>query len=263
VLDILKAIIDAMINAIPGVISSRRSKRINVIGAELFQAYVCLNEILICGDRIVTALENFAAHGAEWQEAGQPVRQIVATTAFRNTVEHQCRNIRNARDLLVGWNYHLTLLEGDAYRDVYRLVQAKASTLGLLQVFTDADVLPLGVGEPATDGPTSALKLLQAFIDRNVLPLGVGEPAADSSITPERRLARAMGEQAWHGTDLLPLGGSWEVAEYEVVARYLAREDPRARLDDLAAALQQMRVAFDENFKVSDILPELGGKRRL
>jgi hypothetical protein len=247
--DVLRALIDALCRFAPALAGRREDKKLRRIGARLFLIYIRLVETLMTADRIVDSLEYFAENPENrfgWDH-------------IADSVKEQALNVARLRQLLDDNAKTLILLDGAGYARLVPFLHMKLGFLRGLEVSLRGGQLPLGSSEGQLDA------LMDQAADLAAALAAEQPDVADEQIRLEVVVQRHMNVQP--GLELIfgdpldtPLRSE---ARAETVQRYLDVRKPRdelARLKDATAALGK---TLTEHFSVDEILLEVeAGLRR-
>jgi hypothetical protein len=245
VIDILKALLDFVLKALPQLTDKREGGQKRKLGVELFLIYVEANEIVPVGERIIESLETFAK---AMEYAGDTPQEydLFGPVLSVEEFEKQLRRLEHVSSLIFGRHAAvLQILNVDAYYTMDRLMYAKYRDISLLlkelRQWGTSHILPLGAAGDTFDATLQALRRRPSpdELDAELQQVG-GRANADTL-----HLCTDM-----YGRTLVVRGNG----QYQRIARYLRERQPRERLTDVRQALADLRACLEDHFVIADIL---------
>ncbi|WP_314411976.1 hypothetical protein [Streptomyces sp. DSM 40484] len=226
--ELIRTLLEAIVQGIPTYTASKESKRRREIGVGLFRLYVQLNEAMVSASRILSLLDDYA------YDRGRR-REVTVEFLYRalvsqgNTIESLNREMRRR-------NRVLALLGNSDFLDLRTMFEHKFSDVRTMGTVLAGGAVPLG-------------EMQSRFRGRGVFPAPGPDQMPYNSSSPVVSFNEARG-------DFVDVGTVEERAA--LVRAYLESGVPQQRIQDMRAALEQLRVALTENFSLTDALIDVG-----
>ena len=242
-IEIIKALMEAVVTGIPGIRTAKREKKYRKLGVDLFLLYVKLNEVTVNAEAIIHYLEEFATRTEqEIAEAeGWP------DSTFRYLVRQQEQALHNVMSLFQSQSTLIQILQPQSYNELLPLLSGKSGALRSLTYILGTERFPLDPSQADVDEwrepSQSHHRRRHDFPDRML----TGGPELNSLIFGQSR--------HWEET-ALPTRG-WDVNTRTQIVQYLEQRQPRQQLEKIKSALTLLRTTLMENFTVADILLEV------
>ncbi|MFS4107228.1 hypothetical protein [Streptomyces sp. PD-S100-1] len=240
--ELIRVLVEALTQGLPGLHGIHRAKRHRKLGAELFMLYVRLNEAMLAADEIVRSLETYTQRMSGHLAHGDDRYALTAGNWIAGNVQKQIVNLTRISALMSERGAALQIINPDAYNQLHPLLSGKSNALRVLLDIMRSGALPLA--------PT------QEDIAR----------AMDSShlagFDGHRHMMVLMRELSpqWRDT-ALPTSSEWGPSTYDCVVQYLQERRPREQLTEMREALEGLRAALEEHFTIADVLLEAGNWR--
>ncbi|MEV5771706.1 hypothetical protein AB0L49_10695 [Streptomyces antimycoticus] len=226
--ELLRALLDAIVQGIPMFTTSREDRKRREIGVSLFRLYVQLNEAMVLADRILSLLDDYG------YDRGRR-REVTVEFLYRALVA-QGDNIEALDREMWRRNSVLILLGNSDFLDLRTMFEDKFSDVRTMGSILAGGAVPLG-------------EVGSRFTGRTVFPGPGPDRIPYHSSSPIVAFNAARGDFVDPGT----------VEERAALVRaYLESGVPHQRVRDMRAALEQMRVALTENFSLADALIDVG-----
>ncbi|MFF4756665.1 hypothetical protein ACWD5R_42255 [Streptomyces sp. NPDC002514] len=233
--ELIKSILDAIINLTPNAMASRRESKQRALGARIFAIYLDSYEILWRGDRIVEIL----------QKARAGYSGGIRSREFDELLHGQAAAISQLNDNIFEYGRCLTALAPEAFGELKRHI-----TAGKWQRIT-------------------ALMDLVEILNTGVLPQRA-ERIEDEQPRPVHGIGNIRQRQF---SLLIPPTIQWEELPRldslrdgpelsNLIDAYLRETNPSRELQAAKEALMGIREELDNHFSVSDILLELAQQRQ-
>lgn len=243
--DVLRAVVDALCRLVPTLAQRREDKKLRRMGARLFMIYVRLVETLMAADRIIDSLEHFAQH------PDNPY----GSDHVGDALTEQAVDVARLRTLLSDNAEMLILLDGDCYARLAPLLEMKVGFLSGLEGSLRGELLPLG----SSEGQIEAL-MDQAARMAAERPDLLNHPHMLEGVV-QRHLDFQPGLALVFGDPLD--AGRQSQGKAAMVQKYLEARKPRGELARLKDATTALGKALTEHFSVDEILLEVdSGLRR-
>ncbi|MFE0627987.1 hypothetical protein ACFW3D_13585 [Streptomyces sp. NPDC058864] len=240
--ELVRTLVEALAQGLPGLRAIREEKRRRKLGAELFILYVRLNEAMLEAEGIVRKLEAYQERMGRHLERGDDAYALTAGDWVTRDVQRQIVNLTRISGLMSDRGVALQIIDPDAYNRLQPLLSGKFNALQLLLAVMRSGALPLA---PTQEDLARAMD--------------VGHPRSRES--QDRMMANLREfSPRWYGTALTTTS-EWGPETYECVVRYLRERRPREQLAEIRAALAALRSALEEHFTISDVLLEVGDER--
>lgn len=238
-IEFLRALVDSATKALPAILKKNERDASARLGADLFLIYVQFNEALVLGERIVRGLEAYVERMTDHTRTVRDY-ELAADNWVGDKIHQQLRNLTGIRNRLEHWEWHLQVLDGRSTNELRFLLDGKRSALFQLARTVDNQRLPLRTTGVLID-------------DRGVLSTQEGEPS------DTHRLYHILGEEL--AANSVPMDERWGPEVLAIVRNYLASRKPREQLEEIRTSLEQIRMALETNFSISDILLRVGDPR--
>ena len=131
-LEVLSLLMDFALKIVPGLSKHRQAKRLNQIGADLFQVYILINESIMLGEIIMERLESGLQALARRIASDGDMASVPATGGLDLLVVRQLQNLTLIAGLLGRYSAELQVVDGAAYAQLSKLLESKLSMLNLL-----------------------------------------------------------------------------------------------------------------------------------
>ncbi|MDX2815403.1 hypothetical protein ABZ312_21040 [Streptomyces sp. NPDC006207] len=240
--ELVRTLVEALVQGLPGLRAIREEKRRSKLGAELFILYVRLNEVMLEAEGIVRNLEGYAERMGRHLEHGDDAYALGAGGWVARGVQRQIVNLARISGLMGDHGVALQIIDPEAYNRLQPLLSGKFNALQVLLAIMRSGALPLA---PTQEDLARAMD--------------VGHPGSREG---QRRMMANLEEFAprWRDT-ALATSSPWGPSTYESVVRYLREREPREQLSEIRAALESLRTALEKHFTISDVLLEVGDAR--
>lgn len=223
--ELLAALLDAIMKAIPGVKGYRDRKRHAEIGASLLKFYNDANRMLIAGDILIKTSRAYERAAGDEDQASTLGELQEVILFYTREQAHALADIQDSFDRLQ--IYLAALIKNDSFRRLDMSFRSKSSTLQMLNHW------------------------MRLAYDRKL--------ALDNLIVTARSDIRRY---EW-SFKLLPLTDDFGGQEHLTsVQAYLHHTiDPEANLARIAAVLEEVREAILANFKLEEVLLRVKDER--
>jgi len=248
--DVLKAVVDALSRLVPALAGKRRDAKLQQIGLRLFLVYVRLVECLVAADRIVHDLEYFARNPGD--------AELCDRLAHR--LKKQAENVARLRNLLNENAEVLILLDAECYARLAPLLRIKLGFLHLLEAALGGGTLPLDCSDADLELHAEQAAALVAEGPERGAPLArrltfssdVGR--SSQVLLDSRHTVRVTA----------PLGDARSARRAaRMVKRYLAVRHPREEIGRLKDTAARLGATLSEHFSVEEALLRIGKDGRL
>lgn len=257
--DVLKALVDALCRFAPALAKRRSDKKLQKIGVRLFLIYVHLVETLMTADRIIDELEYFAQHS----------RSERARDRLSRRLGEQAANVDRLLRLLHYSSEALILLDASCYARLVPLLELKYGFLSCLQRMLSREALPLGASEIDFDAIMAQASGVTADepedLEGRMQQWLYEHKAFQSALDTFRYEVPAL---RWEEDKRATV--RWPKWEYEpgtvrgpelrpagIVKQYLKARKPRDELARLRDATSTLGATLAEHFSVEDVLLEV------
>lgn len=213
-----------------------KDKKRREIGAQLFLVYVYLNEVIVCGESIISSLEVYI----ERMQLGH-AHALTGGSWVSFKLNEQRLNIARLVTSIRRLSRELQIVDGEAYRQLMPLVEGKCNAIdGLLRILGD-ERLPLC-------GPTG----------RDVVAF-----AAESVHTRDRSELRHIIDDFMSQLEKQSVRTNvpWNENIFADIKTYVAQRKPREQLSYMREVAEQLRKSLEKHFSLSDILLEVGDRK--
>ncbi|MFI9807455.1 hypothetical protein ACIHEJ_24355 [Streptomyces sp. NPDC052301] len=248
-IEIIKTLIDALVNGFPGIRGMREDKRRRQLGVELFLLCAQINQLMVTAEDIIQHLENYAASIDRYANDGTEGGGPEYPRRVRHLVERQRDDLLYVRLLLDSRSAVVQIIEPEAYNRLVPLLGVKQGALDTLFTIMYVGDLPLGPSQAEIDAWASRIPPLREGQARRV----------SQNLWAVDRLLREA-EHRWR-ENALP-HDSWGRDVHAIVVRYLDERQPRRQLEEIRSSLSVLRSTLLENFTIADVLVEVGERRR-
>ncbi|MCX5182680.1 hypothetical protein [Streptomyces sp. NBC_00268] len=229
-IELLRLLIETVTQGIPRIGSFRESKKRRDLAVDLFLLYVRFNETMLAADLIVKQLEAYVA-----PEPRSERRFIIDQLRFE--MERQVNNLDRLYATLSGRSAVLWIIEPDAYRRLAVMVGGKQDHLLGLRMLLERGRLPLDLNYA------------------EISSLGARD------IRSGHFLARGYAPRSFLSGGVTFDLESNDDTVIELVRAYVESGTPQDRIEDIRAALEDLRVALEANFSLAEVLVEVGDRR--
>lgn len=240
--ELIRTLVEALAQGLPGVRAVREEKRRRKLGAELFMLYVRLNEAMLVAEGIVRSLEVYAQRMGDHLEHGNDPYALSAGNWIAGNVSKQIVNFTRISGLMSARGAALQIINPDAYNRLLPLLSGKMNALRVLLDIMRSGALPVS---PTRE---DIARLMDA---------GEG-----SSSWRNHEFSDVVRELSPHWRETaFATSGDWGPSTFQGVVRYLQERQPRAQLAEIRSALELLRTALEEHFTIADVLLEVGDSR--
>lgn len=226
--ELLRTLLDAIVQGIPKFTASREGKKRREIGMGLFRLYVQLNEAMVSADRILSLLDDYGYDRGRRREVTVEFLYR-ALVAQGNVIEALNREMRRRNMVLV-------LLGDSKFLDLRTMFEDKFSDVRTMASVLAGGAAPLG-------------QMRSRFEGRATFP----SPGPDQ--LPYDSASPIVSFNATRG-DYVDIETVEERAA--LVRAYLETGVPHQRIREMREGLEQLRVALTENFSLADALIDVG-----
>ncbi|MYW68788.1 hypothetical protein GTY65_32630 [Streptomyces sp. SID8379] len=240
--ELIRALVEAVTQGLPGLRGIREEKRRRELGAELFLLYVRLNEAMLAADAIVRSLEVYVERMGGHLEHGNDRYALTAGNWIVGSVRKQIVNLTRISGLMGRHGTALQIINPDAYNRLHPLLSGKFNALRVLLDIMRSGALPLA---PTGEDIARAME--------------AGDPESDDGQDRMMALMRELSPR-WHDS-ALATSSEWGPSTYDCVVLYLREREPRGQLAEIRGALEALRAALEEHFTIADVLLEVGDSR--
>lgn len=240
--ELIRTLVEALTQGLPGLRGIRQEKRRRKLGAELFILYVRLNEAMLTADRIVQSLEIYTQRMGRHIEHGNDRYALTAGNWIVGDVQKQIVNLTRISGLMSERGAALQIINPDAYNSLHPLLSGKFNGLRVLLEIMRSGALPLAPTQEDIARVTDSLGLARHERQRHMMVL-MGE------LSPQ-----------WRET-ALTTSSEWGPSTHDCVVQYLQERKPREQLTEIRNALEMLRAALEEHFTITDVLLEVGDSR--
>jgi hypothetical protein len=225
VIELLAALLDAVVQALPGIKNARDRQRLANIGAELLNFYNDTNRMLVAGDNLVQLLRTYEKFGTKDPEKFPYMGRVLQTD-----VVEQARTLKAIRNSYVNLENHLgPLIDNDSFRRLHVLFVIKLSALDLLATLLLDGKLPLDTGSG-----------LETLIESG----------------GHQDMIRYV-----YSLETIPLNEDTTSRHLAIVRAYLRARQPESELEHIAEGLEEIRKAIIANFNLEDVLLKVREQR--
>lgn len=240
--ELIRTLVEALTQGLPGLRGIREEKRRHKLGAELFLLYVRLNEAMLTADHIVQNLETYTRRMGGHIEHGNDRYALTAGNWIVGDVQKQIVNLTRISGLMSQRGAALQIINPDAYNALHPLLSGKFNGLRVLLEIMRSGALPLA---PTQDD--------------------IARATASESVPWHNRqhhMMMLMQELSprWRES-ALTTSSAWGPSTYDYVVQYLQERKPREQLTEIRDALEMLRAALEEHFTIADVLLEVGDSR--
>jgi hypothetical protein len=239
--EILKILIDTVGKALsPQAIAGyRKKKKLADLGKELFLLYSHLNEVIVTGYDIVSALETYVQRMGRHLSHSDDAYALTAGSWIRFRLVLQRVNLARLGGTLQRLSRELSILDGESYRRLRPLLDGKRNALDTLLTILGGGQLPLVMADEE-----SILQRIDSQKADDHFGMDIREEIG-------RELRRIV----------IPTTVQWDGVVYEQVRRYLTDRNPRGQLKQLEEAAKQLHTTLKSSFDISDILLKVSDER--
>jgi hypothetical protein len=249
--ELLKTLVESLLKgfSFDKLAAKRREKRLAEVGTEVFLLYTSINEILVVGEMIVSALEGALSWLAEKEQAGEIDRHYFTPLDF--LLRQQGNNILKFQGSLKRVALELQLISPDEYSQIAPLIHGKGNALACV-----VDNLVGNYGQ-AVALPTVDMRQLS-------LALAAGHPVTGRPLQPgEEPFFSEFQREVYKYVATVKVPNLCYLGQdaAAVIRSYLAQENPRAWLEEIKELLFKLHDGIERHFSLQDILLEVGDRR--
>lgn len=240
--ELIRALVEALTQGLPGIRGIHQEKRRRKLGAELFMLYVRLNEAMLTADKIVRSLETYAQRMSGHLEHGNDRYALTAGNWIAGDVQKQIVNLTRISGLMSERGAALQIINPEAYNLLHPLLSGKFNALRVLLDIMRSGALPLAPTQEDIARAMDSSHLARYDRQHQMMVLM-------QELSPQ-----------WRDT-ALATSSEWGPSTYDYVVHYLQERKPREQLSEIRNALEMLRTALEENFTITDVLLEVGDSR--
>lgn len=240
-LEVIQMILDAIVNVGPRALAARRSKKKAELGASIFSVAIRAQHIADRGDRILHLL-SLAREVAQLPPSSEPrgIESVYLDPAFASQrrwrdrilfeIEDQIRELATLAIELGHYAECVSLIAPDSIRQINHNTWRKLIRLQFYRQIS------------ASEDSREASELCIPLVDSTAV-------AQMDALSPDT-YARIPWSY-WR------IGIPLDEASIVDIETYLSRAELQTQLDGIRSALDQLRVALEEHFTISEIMLEL------
>ncbi|MFI1156185.1 hypothetical protein [Streptomyces sioyaensis] len=235
-IEIIKALVEAIVTGIPGIRAAKREKKFRKLGVDLFLLYVKLNEVTLTAGEIIHQLEDFTTRTEQEVSEGD----YWSDSRIRRLVSHQSRKLEEVLSLLDFNSILVQVLEPQAYNQIVPLLAFKNGAIRTLQGILITRHLPLDPTRDEVEDWSLRISRRNYTTDR-----------------ARAEIDHHIQRQGWRWRETALHLWDWDADTQAQIVQYLERRQPREQLEEIKSALALLRSSLMENFTMADILLEV------
>lgn len=242
-LEVAKLFLETLAKVVPGLKGLQDRNKRAEIGAELFNFYNAVNEMLINGVELTESLRVYVERMERNSRQAGDFRASSAGYWLHGNVQRQAKALGAiATSFSYLWESLSPIVDTSTFQRLASLLGAKTSAIRQLQELMESGQVPFD--------PRFGFENLIA-IDRT--------ESTELDRHEQELLALKNYED---GLSVVPYNVPWEATILAVVKDYLESRQPEQQLAQMTEDLETIRRAIIENFDISDILVKFDGERR-